>query len=181
MQTAKPVDPNIITLSGRLSYPNLFEAVKVMDNPTLKFSAALIMDKKADAKSIKAVQARIDALVKETFKGKAIPADKLCLKDGSTKDKPGYGDGVMFIAASTETRPVVVDRDKTPLVAQDGKPYAGCYVNMSVRLWAQDNKFGKRINATLRWVQFAKDGEAFGAAPVDTDEIEEVADDSDDI
>jgi len=50
---------------------------------------------------------------------------------------------------------------------ENGKPYAGCYVNMSIRLWAQDNQFGKRVNAQLRAVQFVKDGEAFGDKPVD--------------
>ncbi len=38
-------------------------------------------------------------------------------------------------------------------------------VHAVVRLWAQDNAFGKRINAQLQGVQFASDGEAFGAAP----------------
>ena len=32
----------------------------------------------------------------------------------------------------------------------------------SIDLWAQDNKYGKRINASLTHVQFVKDGDQFG-------------------
>ncbi len=39
-----------------------------------------------------------------------------------------------------------------------------------IRLWYQDNHYGKRINASLRNVQFVKDGEPFGAKPVAPEE-----------
>ncbi|WP_244126983.1 ssDNA-binding protein, partial [Xylella fastidiosa] len=56
--------------------------------------------------------------------------------------------------------------DRTPLAAQDGRPYAGCYVNANIELWAQDNNYGKRINASLGGVQFLRDGEAFAGGGV---------------
>jgi hypothetical protein len=49
-------------------------------------------------------------------------------------------------------------------------PYAGCYVNATIVVWAQDNEHGKRINAQVKAVQFFKDGEAFGAAAVNPDD-----------
>jgi hypothetical protein len=36
-----------------------------------------------------------------------------------------------------------------------------------ISLWAQDNSWGKRINATLLGAQFHSDGEAFGDAGID--------------
>jgi hypothetical protein len=45
----------------------------------------------------------------------------------------------------------------------DGTLYAGCYVNAIVDIWAQDNQFGKRINAKLLVVRKKKDGEPIGA------------------
>ena len=39
-------------------------------------------------------------------------------------------------------------------------------MNAIVELWAQDNNYGKRINASLAGVQFAKDGEAFAGGTV---------------
>ena len=66
--------------------------------------------------------------------------------------------------------------DRSPLTEADGVIYAGCYVNASIEFWAQDNNFGKRINAQLRGVQFNGDGDAFSAGrPADADEFEEVS------
>ncbi|MWN55950.1 ssDNA-binding protein, partial [Escherichia coli] len=57
---------------------------------------------------------------------------------------------------------------------------AGCYVNAVIDIWAQDNNFGKRINASLGGVQFLRDGDAFAGGGVasadDFDDISEGAD-----
>ena len=39
----------------------------------------------------------------------------------------GY-EGMFYLRAALDTRPVIVDADLTPLDSSDGKPYAGCYV-----------------------------------------------------
>jgi hypothetical protein len=51
-------------------------------------------------------------------------------------------------------------------MASSGKPYSGCYVNAVIELWAQDNKFGKRINASLMGVQFLRDGQRLSGGGV---------------
>jgi len=48
------------------------------------------------------------------------------------------------------------------LTENDNRIYAGCYVNAIVVLWAQNNNYGKRINANLLGVQFVADGSPFG-------------------
>jgi hypothetical protein len=69
----------------------------------------------------------------------------------------------------------VLHSDKTPLTEADGKPYAGCYVNASIELWAQDNNYGKRVNASLGGVQFARDGDAFaGGGAASEDEFDDL-------
>lgn len=84
--------------------------------------------------------------------------DKLCLHDGDAKaDKEGYK-GILYLAASNKLKPLVIDGNLSPLAANSGKPYSGCYVNATVQLWAQDNRFGRRINASLKGVQFLRDG-----------------------
>ncbi len=66
------------------------------------------------------------------------------------------------VPAAAPARPLVLDKDaKTHLYATDGKPYAGCYVNASIDIWAQDSQYGKRVNAGLRGVQFIRDGDKF--------------------
>lgn len=169
MSTAN-TDPAIIKLTGvRLSFPHLFQPHAMEEGQEKKYSAIFLLDDKAHATLITKVQKTIDQLALDFWK-KKVPF-KQCLRDGNEKaDKDGFGDGVHFISASRKTRPAVVDRQVNPLTEEDGVIYAGCYVNATIRLWVQDNKFGRRVNAELRAVQFVKDGDSFGAAPVKAEE-----------
>mgnify|MGYP002632570453 FL=1 len=157
---------NVKLNNVRLSFPALWEAKQGPDaNSKSSYQAAFIMDKKSNAADIKAVQDAIATVVRESFKGKVPP--KICLRDGAEKETDGYGPTVMFLNARSDRRPGVVGRDMAPLTKDDGKPYAGSYVNATIRVWAQDNQYGKRINAALRAVQFVKDGAPFGEGNVD--------------
>ena len=71
--------------------------------------------------------------------------------------------GCMSIKASTKRRPIVINRDKSPITEDDGIIYPGCYVNAIIEVWAQNNAWGKRVNANLLGVQFVADGEPFGS------------------
>lgn len=162
-------DIAIIKLEAvRLSFPSLFTP-KAMEGSEPKFSATLIMDNTKHAKLIALMEKTIERLALDYWKKKT--SFKSCLRDGNDKpEMDGYGDGVMFVNASRKTRPAVVDRQVNPVTEEDGVIYAGCYVNATIRLWVQDNKFGKRVNAELRAVQFVKDGESFGAGPVNAED-----------
>jgi hypothetical protein len=174
MSTTPESDPTIIKLENvRLSFPSLFTATTGPDGKGKPaFAATFILDKKQHAAVIAQLRKAIDQVALAEWKGK-YPVAKLkgiCLRDGDEKpDIDGYGDAVMFVAARSTKRVPVVDRSLGVLVEEDGKPYAGCYVNATIRLWAQDNEFGKRVNAALRAVQFVKDGEPFGEAPADAE------------
>ena len=101
--------------------------------------------------------------------------DRTFLHDGDGKANLAGFSGNMFISARSKTRPTVVDGQRNPLTVDDGKPYSGSYVHVIIEVWPQDNSFGKRINCTLKGVQFVRDGEAFasgGAAR--EDEFEEI-------
>ena len=167
-------DTQIKLSNVRLSFPALFTAKKGPEETSkAAFAATFILDKKVNAKEIAAIKAGIATLVKDTFKGKMPP--KVSLRDGAEKpDLDGYGETVMFVSARNEKRQQVVDRDLSPLTEEDGKPFAGCYVNATIRLWAQDNKYGKRINASLGAVQFYKTGDPFGEKQVAASEVFDV-------
>lgn len=186
MTEDKKKNPNVIRLENvRLAFPQLFEAAQVQGEGKPAFSASFLLNPKVNANLIKKVKEISERVAKEKWKDKAPAvlkaldaADKMCLHDGNLKaEYDGYADN-FFISARNEKKPDVVDRNKdVKLTAADGKPYAGCYVNASIEIWAQDNKFGKRINASLRAVQFLKDGDAFaGGAPVSEDELEDLSD-----
>jgi len=152
----------ILLKNVRLSFPSLFQR-SVFDGKEGKYEATLLIDKK-DQKTINEL-GEISNLLMEKAKIK-IPKDKHCIKDGDDSDIEGYAGNYSFKAANIK-RPTVIDRDKTPLTADDEKLYPGCYVNAVVEFWIQNNAYGKRLNANLHGVQFVKDGEAFGNGPID--------------
>ena len=100
----------------------------------------------------------------------------MALHDGDLKSNYDGFPGNLYVSARSTTRPLVINNDKSPLTEQDGKPYAGCYVNASIELWAQDNNYGKRVNASLRGVQFLRDGDAFaGGGAASEDEFDDIS------
>ena len=164
----------------RLSFPDLFEAVefktgdgKPRFNATFLIERGSENDKKIEAAIVEAAKEQFGAKYEKLVAGMRGNVHKFCYLDGDLKECDGY-EGMNYLAAHSKIRPKVLDADKTPLTAQDGKPYAGCYVNGVIRVWAQDNKFGKRINASLEAIQFVKDGEPLGAPPVDLSVLPDV-------
>jgi len=160
----------IVIKNARLSFPSLFQK-SVFEGKEGKYEATLLIDKKDEALK-KQIDEQIAKLIAES-KIK-VPSEKYCIKDGDESELEGY-EGNWSLKASNAKRPTVIDRDKTPLTADDEKLYAGCYVNAVVDFWVQNNAYGKRINANLYGVQFVKDGEPFGMGPVDvTDDFEDL-------
>lgn len=165
---------NLKLQNVRLSFPALFIPKSFDDTQEPKYSAVFLLDEDKNSDDIANIRAAIDVVLLEKYTSpKNIPKGvKKCLRNGEEKpDTDGYGPGIVFLSANSAKRVPVVDRDLTPLTDDSGKPYAGCYVNASIRLWVQDNKWGKRVNAQLRAVQFVQDGEAFGEKPVDVEEV----------
>lgn len=171
---------------ARLAFPALFEPTSFAGSEAKNYQAAFLIPK--DHPSVKEIEDACETVAKEKWGAKADAnlkqlraADKLAIHDGDNKaDYEGYA-GMMFINASNKTKPTVRDLDgKTELEQADGKPYAGCYVVGHIEIWAQDNQFGKRINASLRGVQFYKDGDAFsGSPPAGDDEFESLESEGD--
>ena len=159
----------IIKLSAvRLSFPHLFVAQQSDLGGTPKFGASFLFAPGGDNEKLMLETIQAVGLDKWAAKWasnhKILKAGlKLCLKDGDTKAQYDGYEGNLFVSANSAKRPEVNDRDLTPLVESDGRPYGGCYVNAWIDVWAQDNKFGQRVNATLLGIQFVKDGDSFGA------------------
>ena len=162
----------------------LFEAKTVNGEGRPAYSVTALLDPVRHKKVIAEIEAGIDTVAKEKWGAKADAilkqlraSDKTALHDGDTKSAYDGFEGNLFISARSQTRPLVIDRDKSPLVAADGKPYAGCYCNVQIELWPQDNGFGKRVNAQLKGVQFVRDGDAFaGGAPASADDFGDISD-----
>lgn len=122
-------------------------------------------DKKADA-TLKAIRA----------------AGKGVVKDGDTKTEYAGFEGNSFVSMRSKTRPNVFGANNEQVVEADGVVYSGCYAHVMLEVWAQDNGYGKRINAQVTGVRFSRDGDSFGggATPASADEFADLsaADDS---
>lgn len=159
-------DRFIMLKNVRVSFPHLFERPRI-NGEEGKFGATLLLDPATDQAQIKAVQSEIQRLLKEQLKGVKLSPDKLCLR--ARPEREEYGDS-LGLSANSNTQPVVIDVQRNQVLDKDKNPiYAGCYVNAKIGLWAQSNKFGKRINANLVAIQFAADGDSFSDAHVPTD------------
>ncbi len=165
----------------RLAFPNLFTP----DEKFGKYGAQLIIE--AGSPAIAEIEAAIEAAANAKWGAKAEgilktlrATGKVCLKDGDTKAEYEGFEGNMVLSAGNTKRPTCVNRDRTPVTEDDGVIYAGCYVNAIVSVWAQDNSFGKRVNASLDGLQFVKDGDSFGGGNVaSADAFEDLSDGAD--
>jgi hypothetical protein len=165
----------------RLAFPVLFEARTVNGEGKPAFSASFLLDP-ADPQ-VKALNQAIEQVAKDKWGAKADAIlkqmraqDKVALHDGDLKANYDGFPGNLYVSARSATRPLVIDKDKSPLTEQDGKPYAGCFVNASIELWPQDNNYGKRVNASLRGVQFFRDGDSFaGGGAASEDEFDDIS------
>jgi hypothetical protein len=139
----------------------------------------------------KAILAALKAAAKEQWKDKAdsvydmLKEDKkLCYTETTYRSKktgePYAGfDGMHALSTRNRKQPTIWDKfGKQVLDPRDIKAmiYSGCYIHAKINIWAQDNKWGRRLNATLLGAMFAMDGEAFsGASPATAEDFKDLA------
>lgn len=186
VETAKDVIGRCTIKGVRLSFPFLFEraAPQKRDDGSMtegNFRAAGIMYKSGkwkpytDKNIILLGKAKREVLTAKygpvESKWPKFKPDKICVRNGDLENWDGYADS-HYIAASENDQPLLLSRRKDSkglwIPAERKDLYAGCFVNMIVQLWIQDNEHGKRINANLKAVQFFEHGDSFaGSAPID--------------
>jgi len=159
----------VVIKRGRLAFAQIWEPKSYDGKSEPRCSASIILDPKAQKAEVDKVIAAIQQVASEKWGAKSGDVLKtlkakgdICLHDGATKSEYDGFDGMVFVSAANKARPVVVDRDKSPLTQQDGRPYSGCFCDFSIDIWPQDNQYGKRINAKLLAIRFYEDGPAFG-------------------
>lgn len=170
----------------RLAFPQLFEAKAVNGEGEPRFGAAFVIEPKSENAKLLANALTSVANEKWTKQGPSILSDlkrkgRVCYIEGPKTS----GTGEVYegfedkhsLQSSSKVRPLALNKDKTPLTEKDGVIYAGCFIDAIVEVWAQDNQFGKRINAQLKGVQFRGDGDAFsgGGKPASADEFEDLS------
>lgn len=156
----------------RLSFPDLFTPVEYEKGDGKPRYNATYLVKKGGAND-KKIQAAIQAVAEEKFGKKAASLlaqfkgnpQKICYLDGDAKEYDGYA-GMNYISAHRKAKdgpPFLCDQQKQELQEKHGKPYAGCYVNATVDIYAQDAP-NAGIRAGVVGIQFWRDGDAFGGS-----------------
>lgn len=176
-------DGTILIKDVRLSYPHVIIPKGGTDKDGKPidpaYSVTALLGKKSHFAAKELLKGEINRILKDA-KVKDIKAEAKFLRDGNQSGKDDYEDHFTVSAREQESRPPSVrDADgRTKLTREDAsKLYGGCYGNILIRPWWQNNKFGKRVNAGLTAVQFLRDGEAFGEGRISEDQIDETFDD----
>lgn len=151
----------------RLAFPKLWKA-EAMDAQSVPKFGGLFLFPKDNTELAAKVKAVTKAVALAKWGGKMDDATFRkgvkfrVLQDGEDKAKYDGFTGNYFVSATNAKRPLIIDRDRSQLAEVDGRPYAGCYVNAKIEVWAQDNKWGKALNASLLGVQYYDEGDSFG-------------------
>ena len=141
----------------------------------------------------KALEAAILAEATEAWKDKAVSVLKMLEEDGkvafvkkiyrSKKTGEAYQgfEGMHYLSTrNAKTQPTIFNQYGEEITAKgeiERQAFSGAVVNASVEVWAQDNKWGRRINCSLRGVMLTGEGENFGggSAPASADEFASLA------
>jgi hypothetical protein len=181
-------DGTILLKNVRLSYPWLFQpqANKAKDGTvTYSYSVTGLMPKATHDEAKKMCVRVINSLLKEHNKGEKIPSDKKFCRDGDPKDEDDAGKpenaGMWVVATREQKKPTLLDKYKDPKTGKARRLtdkdkdmlYGGCWGNILIRPWYQDNEYGKRVNAGISVVQFVKDDAPFGSGRITDDDIDD--------
>jgi len=173
----------LVLKNVRLSYPHLDSKAEYKGEET-GYEASFILDPEKHKGEIDKLKALSEQIAKNTL-GKTLTkiekAGKSTFKEGDDEKEETSG---MFVikAADRSKPPMVIGGDKSVDTDPDwSKFYGGCYVNVKIDLYGS-KKHG-RICAGLKVIQFAGEGEPFGAPPMTpksaAEGFEEVEDDFD--
>lgn len=158
----------IYTPKFRVSFPNVFEARAVGEEGKKKFSLNMLFNMaelKKDPEQLKLWNGLLQA-VKDAARlewgDKVPPSLKSPFRDGKEKpDYDGYGEGIIFVNASSLSRPGVVDRNMQRII-DPNEFYAGCYARATVNTYAWKYMGKAGVSIGLQNIQKLEDGEPFG-------------------
>lgn len=175
----------ILIPNARLGYPKLFTATSIQGDPSSKprYGCQIYLPKSDTATKAK-LDAEVDRITKERFKGTKLKSKDICISDGDGEDGDEHTKGCWIISANraeSQGRPAVIDRARKPIdSSEQQKVYAGCVCNFLVDFYAP--KSWSKICASLEVVQFVKDGDALGGGRVDVEAVmPDLGDDEEDV
>ena len=94
--------------------------------------------------------------------------------EGEYATKEGYGDGVVFVGATSDYKPGLVDQNIQPIIDRN-LFYPGCYARALVAAYGWEYMGKTGISFGLRHIQLHSDGEPLGGGTRAEDAFEPIA------
>lgn len=177
-------ETKVITGEVRFSYVHVFEPHAVNEGDEKKYSVALLIDKD-DTETLDKIEAAIEAAIalgKGKWGGKVPKKLKLPLRDGDEeKEDDEVYENMMFINASSKSKPQVVGREKDDfgnLIGLDEEEfYSGCYGRASINFYPFDVSGNKGVACGLNNLQKLRDGDKLSGGSSAEEDFGDLEDD----
>lgn len=169
-------DGTILVNDVRLSYPHVatpYESTDDNGQKKSRYSLKGMMPKTTHKPAMRLMKKHMEAMMTKNQTAD-LASDRKYLRNGDDLGKPEMK-GMFVFSASEDTRPHLRDEAAQKLGVDDAKQkfYGGCWGNVLIRPWWQNHqKYGKRVNAGLSAVQFARDDEPFGEGRIGEEDVD---------
>ena len=173
----------VIIPKSRLSYPKLFraEAVPGEGEDKARFGCHILLPK-SDTATKQRIDNEIRRIAKDNMANVMPKAKDISMWDGDGEKGDEFSKDCWVLSANRypkQGRLQVVDKDKSPLAEDDGRPMAGDVCNFCVGVYNPKQWKGK-VCFSLEIVQFVKKGTPIGGGTPDVDVMPDMAEEEDD-
>ncbi len=171
------VNLRMITPPFVISFPNLFKP-KISTNGKEEYKATMYFDK--DSTDMSKIQACIDQVIRDEFKGKKVGLNPTIRDGDDTSDTYSEYEGTencWILSAKTVFKPGLVDSEREDII-DPSVIYSGCVCRASVTFYGYNVDGNKGVGLALNNLQFLTDGEPLGDAGIKADKEFEDAEDA---
>lgn len=173
-------DGTFLIRDVRVSFPHFDKPwAKNPEKDTPKYNCVGLLNK-VKHKLAKRV---LDELIAEKVKGlklKSMSEKDRCLRDGDAEGaKEEHAGSWTLNCSSPADRPPSVRGKDTRVIPQNkirSTILPGYQVDLLLKLWPQDNEWGKKVNCDLIAVQFKREDETLGEDRIGEDDIDDTFD-----
>ena len=171
-------DRTMMIRNARIAYPHLFEPRMNQNKTAEEYSCALILD--PDEPSTEKLLELVEKVAIDRFGPKAprlLENKRLKhpVHDGDEKEDDEAFAGKYYVNCKSRRQPEVVDQSVQPILDPD-EVFGGCYVNVTVGLYAYDQEGGKGVGVGLNNVQLIEKGDRITGAKSAAEEFEALDD-----
>lgn len=170
---------NVMTPKFRVSFANVFRPGRpLQEGAPPKYGLTMLFDAGTDLNELKKAA---EQAVKDKWGDKPPKLLRSPFRDQGEKEFEGYVEGAVFINATSQQKPGLVDENVQSII-DESEFYSGCYARATIRAFAYDKGGNRGVAFGLQNVQKLADGDPLGGrtpASADFEPVSENAGGSD--